>query len=180
MVKCNEDVARELYWAREKCNYLVGVQGYRLISLIGTLMLMFGVIALANAQLPLQIAFAAAYIILNAAYWVVAALPQRLHWDLKSYNQQKETYAGHSEEQENFTEALWNAIAITRSVEWAKIGDIAPHSKAWKDWLDKAEEMAGLPPGKKDPLTSATTLPYWDCQKALSEFINPDSAAKNV
>ena len=180
IVKCNEDVARELYWAPEKCNYLVGVQWYRLISLIGTLTLMFGVIALANAQLPLQIAFAAAYIILNAAYWVVAALPHHLHWDLTSYVQERETFAAQDERNDDFTEALWKAIAITRSIEWAKIADIAPNSKAWQNWLDKAEEMAGLPPGKKDPLTNATSLPYWDCQRALSEFINPDAAAGNV
>lgn len=48
VIKCDEDVARELYWAPEKCNYMVGVQTYRLIALTGTIMLMVGVIALAN------------------------------------------------------------------------------------------------------------------------------------
>ncbi|KAL9121941.1 MAG: hypothetical protein Q9187_001505 [Circinaria calcarea] len=180
IVKCEEAIARELYWAREKCNYMVGVEVYRFISLVGTLMLMFGVIALANAKLTLQIAFAAAYIILNAAYWVVAALPQRLHWDLSSYETQEEDFVKLDGGNENFTAALWEAIAITRSVDWVKNADIAPLSKEWKEWLNKAEEMAGLPRGKKDPETNATTLPYWDCQAALTEFLKPDNAAKNV
>ena len=180
VVKCKEDIARELYWAREKCNYMVGVQAYRLISLVGTLMLMFGVIALANAKLTLQVAYAAAYILLNAAYWVVAALPQRLHWDLSSYDTVEEEFVQPIGENENFTAALWKAIAITRSVDWVKNTDIAPSSKEWKEWLNKAEEMAGLQPGKKDPETNATTLPYWDCQKALTDFLNPDAAARNA
>ena len=180
VVKCDEDIARELYWAREKCNYMVGVQVYRLISLIGTLMLMFGVIFLGNAQLNQQLAFAAAYIILNAAYWVVAALPQRLHWDLSSYDAIEEVFVKQDGEAENFTAALWKAIAITRSVDWVKNADVAPLSRGWKEWLRKAEEMAGLPPGTKDPKTKATTLPDWDCQAALTEFLNPDAAAKNA
>ena len=180
VVRCNEDIARELYWAREKCNYMVGVQVYRFISLIGTLMLMFGVIFLGNAKLNQQLAFAAAYIILNAAYWVVAALPQRLHWDLSSYDAAEEVFVKQDGEKENFTAALWKAIAITRSVDWVKITDIAPSSRGWKDWLDKAEEMAGLQHGMRDPKTNATTLPSWDCQTALTQFLNPDAAAKNA
>lgn len=182
VVKCNEDIARELYWEREKCYYMVGVQVYRLISLVGTLMLMFGVIFLGNAQLNQQLAFAAAYIILNAAYWVVAALPQRLHWDLSSYDAQEELFVEQDGEnnEKNFTAALWKAIAITRSVDWVKNADVAPLSRGWKDWLENAEEKAGLPHGKRDPETNATTLPYWDCQAALTEFLNPDAAAKNA
>ena len=81
VIKCDEDIARELYGAPEKYNYLVGVQTYRLIALTDTILLMFGVIALANASLVLKLAFAGAYIILNAAYWVVTA-PPTMHWDL--------------------------------------------------------------------------------------------------
>ena len=192
VVQCSEDVQRELYWAKEKCNYMVSIQTYRLISLAGTLILMFGVIFLANAQLTLQIAFAAAYILLNAAYWVVAALPPRLHWDLSTYNVKRVRFEWEKEDSDgkkieiveerskNFTEALWKTIAITRSVGWARNADSAPKSKAWEEWLKKAEEVAGLPGGPKDPKTQHTTLPWWDCQTALSEFLNPGAAADNV
>ncbi|KIV80984.1 hypothetical protein PV11_08439 [Exophiala sideris] len=44
-------------------------------------MLMAGVVSLANASNILQVAFAAAYIVLNGIYWTVSALnPFRFHW----------------------------------------------------------------------------------------------------
>ena len=45
IVRCEEDVARELYFAPETIHYLLShAPAYRILSLIGTLMLMFGVI----------------------------------------------------------------------------------------------------------------------------------------
>src|ERR1019366_6032763 len=86
IVQCNEDVARELFFAPENMKYLVAQSSeYRMISLVGTFLLMVGVICLSNASTPLQIGFSAAYIILNAAYWVVAALPQEMHWDISCF-----------------------------------------------------------------------------------------------
>jgi len=44
-------------------------------------MLMAGVVSLANASNILQVAFAAAYILLNVIYWAVSALnPYKYHW----------------------------------------------------------------------------------------------------
>ena len=179
VIKCDEDIARELYWAPEKCNYMVGVQIYRLIALTGTIMLMFGVIALANTKLILQIAFACAYIILNAAYWIVAALPPKLHWELKSFDVRPELYFG-GEENKNFTQALWKAIAIAGSTKWARVGDIAPHATFWDKWLRKADEVLkeydnGV---QKRDENGDLLLPEWDCQKALSEFLAQDLAEK--
>lgn len=179
VTKCDEDIARELYWAPEKCNYMVGLQIYRLIALTGTIMLMFGVIALANTKLILQIAFACAYIILNAAYWIVAALPPKLHWELKSFDVRPELYIG-GEENKNFTQALWKAIAIAGSTKWARVGDIAPHATFWDKWLRKADEVLkeydnGV---QKRDENGDLLLPEWDCQKALSEFLAQDLAEK--
>jgi len=54
---------------------------YRTLALLSTIMLMTGVVSLANATNTLQVAFAAAYILLNVLYWVVSALnPCRYHW----------------------------------------------------------------------------------------------------
>ena len=69
---------------------------------------------------------------------------------------------------------------MTRSTEWAKIGDIAPVSKGWKDWLDKAEEMATSDLGEQRDIKGRVLLPDWDCQKALDEYLHPDAAVKNV
>jgi len=87
VVECNEDVARQLYFAPETINYFVKRPvKYRMMSLVGTLMLMAGVVCLGNATNILQITFGAAYMMLNAAYWVVAALDPRQHWDLSGFD----------------------------------------------------------------------------------------------
>jgi hypothetical protein len=86
IVSCDEDVARELFFAPEGISYLVKNQWqYRIISLVGTILLMFGVIFLANASTWMQICFAIAYIFMNSIYWMVAALPSRYHWDTSCF-----------------------------------------------------------------------------------------------
>ena len=167
IIKCDEYVARELYWARERCEYYVGTQAYRFISLIGTLILMFGVIFLANARQIMQIAFAVAYILLNAAYWIVAALPPRLHWDLQSYNVNFEELEG--QDCVNFTDTLWKAVAVTRSTGWVLIGDIAPQTAAWREWLQEALLMSESDKEKGDLRKGKMFIPEWDCQRALTE-----------
>ena len=187
VVKCDENIARELYWHPEECEYVWGDTTYRIISLIGTITLMAGVICLGNSTLPLQIAFAASYMILNAAYWVVAALPPQWHWDLSCYKVKKEDYGG--EAHDSFTRALWKAIAITQSVEWVKIGQVAPVSEAWKMWVDTAGDVVerdrerleaeGLGEDGSDE-EKTWKLPQWDADQALTDFLNPDAAGKNV
>lgn len=175
IVKCEESIARELYWAPEKCHYMVNVEIYRFISLVGTLMLMFGVIFLANATQYLQLAWATAYIALNIAYWIVAALPQRLHWNLTSFDCEIEDYAG-EEENKDYTQALWQAIAITRSTDWAGRGAITPRTKGWTDWLARANERAVYDPQAYDEITGKPLLAEWDCQTALNECLHPGKA----
>jgi hypothetical protein len=191
IVKCDENIARELYWHPEECNYVFGDTVYRLISLVGTLMLMFGVICLGNSTLFLQIGFAASYMILNVAYWVVAALPAQWHWDLSCYDVEREYYQG-GEKQASYTQALWKAIAITRSVDWVRNGAIAPISEGWKLWVEKAgdivdsekekEERAGLGMDSNDSLEKreVKSLPQWDAEQALTDYLNPAAIGLNV
>ncbi|KAL2038103.1 hypothetical protein N7G274_009050 [Stereocaulon virgatum] len=191
IVKCDENIARELYWHPEECNYVFGDTVYRLISLVGTLVLMFGVICLGNSTLFLQIGFAASYMILNVAYWVVAALPAQWHWDLSCYEVEREYYQG-GEIQASYTQALWRAIAITQSVDWVRNGAIAPISEAWKLWVEKAgeivesdkekEELAGLGMHSNDSLEKREVkpLPQWDAEQALTDYLNPAATGLNV
>ena len=205
VVKCDENIARELYWHPEECNYATGVTTYRLISLVGTITLMFGVICLGNSTLWLQIGFAAAYMILNVAYWIVAALPPQWHWDLSCYLVERQEYEG-GERHPNFTQALWKAIAITESVEWVKNGQVAPISKAWKMWVGTAGDVVaryvdereggevgavevGEADGEGDGVGSdgveeekgqVGRLPIWDPEGALTDFLNPDEKGRNV
>ncbi|KAF2022916.1 hypothetical protein EK21DRAFT_119256 [Setomelanomma holmii] len=79
VVHCNIDVARELYFAPAEIDYLLKHSpAYRILSL----MLMGGVICLANAKIQLQIDWAASYMTLGAAYWTVAALQAPLGYIL--------------------------------------------------------------------------------------------------
>ena len=139
IVKCNEDVARELYFAPEEIVYNVKNETvYRMISLIGTLMLMLGVIFLANAKLQLQFCWGGAYIILNAAHWVAASVPQRLHWDLSCYEIEEQGVEG-GPHNSTFTDALFKAILFTKSKTWVRIGShAAPATDTWDQWLTEA------------------------------------------
>ncbi|KAK2756558.1 hypothetical protein FQN54_005451 [Arachnomyces sp. PD_36] len=92
VVTCDEDVARALYFSPETCDYNLKKFWYRTLSLLATIFLMFGMIMLANAKPILQIFYAAAYMILNAAYWVVAALPDTWNWDLSNYEVVRQDY----------------------------------------------------------------------------------------
>lgn len=86
VVRCTEDVARELFFAPENIEYLVEHPWkYRMIALVGTIILMFGVIFLGNAGTNVQVAYAISFMVLNAGYWIVAALPQRYHWDTRCF-----------------------------------------------------------------------------------------------
>lgn len=179
IVKCDEAIARELYWHPEQCEYVVGVTVYRVLALVATLMLMFGVIFLGNASLTLQTCYAAAYLILNTAYWTVAALPQSWNWDLSCFRVEMERYAD-GEKCKSFTSALWKSIAITKSTQWVKNGQIAPVSEAWTRWLQQAELQATQ--GKSSPnyATGEIILPKWDCEAALTELLSSNQAANNV
>ena len=195
IIICTEEVARELYWHPETCHYRFGERTYRFISLIGTLTLMVGVVCLGNASLDLQVAYGAAYLILNALYWIVAALPPQWHWDLSCYNVIRECFDG-GEENGSFTSALWNAIAITGNVEWVKTGQIAPVSEGWKMWVDRAADVVyaekerldkegqdssvSLDDHKVPQAVIVKPLPAWDPERALDECLNPTVAERNV
>ncbi|KAF2237969.1 hypothetical protein EV356DRAFT_529466 [Viridothelium virens] len=181
VVKCSEEVARELYFAPEEIQYRVDQPAvYRLISLVGTVLLMFGVIALSNATVALQIAWAAAYILLNAAYWTVAALPQRVHWELGSFKVEKQRLEGGEAVEKNatFTEALWKVIVFTKSTKWVALGNTAPQTQAWKHWLEEAEAMAvdaGVYCEDMDAFGDSKVwiwkVPDWDPRSALTKYM---------
>ncbi len=177
IVKCSEEIQRELYFGQEECHYQVGTTAYRVLSLITTLMLMFGVIFLGNSSLVLQTSFAAAYLILNAAYWTVAALPPQWNWDLSSFKFELiELYK--SDTKPNFTEALWIAIALTRSTEWVINGQIAPMNSAWRQWLDIAGQIAATGDAGKQDDKGRIILPKWDFQEKLTDLIKKEKDAQ--
>lgn len=156
MVRCSEDVARELYFAPEEIEYLVqDAWIYRLLSLVGTMMLMGGVICLANARIESQIAWAGSYMLLGAAYWIVAALPAKVHWDTSCYEVMPEALSDsvpHNKQNifsksrkyryskgGTFTDALWKAIVASKDTTWVRRKDHCPNTEAWNEWLHEAK-----------------------------------------
>ncbi|KXS99640.1 hypothetical protein AC578_9925 [Pseudocercospora eumusae] len=185
VVRCDEEVARELYFAPEEINYEIqNPLIYRMLSLVGTIMLMLGIVFLANAKLQLQFAWAGGYVIINIAHWIAAALPQRYNWDLSCYEVEEQGVAG-GWKNPNFTEALWKAILLTKSIRWVKNGAAAPQTKVWDDWLVDAEEKAkqyashvgrvedplwpGLNPDK-GTIWDAPLPEDWDAKKAWNHL----------
>lgn len=85
LVKCTEEVTRELYGAGTECEYHVGERMYRFLMAMGTMLLMIGVVLLGNVKFNAQALIAGSYIVLNGAYWLLGMLPRSYFWDLSRY-----------------------------------------------------------------------------------------------
>lgn len=183
VVKCSEDVAREIFFAPENIEYLLQDQVlYRLLALVGSILLMAGVICLANCQVKSQTCFAAAYMILNATYWIVAAIPARVHWNTSAFiirPQRLETATSaknkYTDKNDSFTQALFKAIVATKETEWVQLGDAAPRTGVWDQWLREAKEAAksaGIEVDKDRNMTVFKVPQDFDPQGRLSDLLN--------
>jgi hypothetical protein len=185
VVRCEEDVARELYFAPERIEYLLTHgPAYRILSLIGTMMLMGGVICLANSQIQLQIAWAASYMLLGTSYWIVAALPPKLHWDTSPYVVENECLTdssmgekGYPSHTDTYTQALWRAIVLAKDTDWVSNNGICPNIPAWKQWLgDAKEEARKVSLADEHHVVNGKEIvtwqvPNWNPQTALEELL---------
>ena len=167
---------------------------YRFLSLVGTLLLMGGVICLANARIQTQTAVAAAYMLINVFYWLVAAMPPGRHWDLSRLNAEHIVLRGGQPPRAaiidnvapTYTEALWKAIAVTGTKSWVKEAGWAPRTAAWDEWLHEAEEAAFIEPLKKvmqevDGVTQEVwTIRNWDFKNALSTLLSPKETKQRI
>jgi hypothetical protein len=189
VVRCDEDVARELYFAPAEIEYLLKhAPAYRILSLVGTMMLMGGVICLANARIQVQIAWAASYMILGAAYWIVAALPGKLHWDTSCYKVTNECLSdsnmeakGYPSENTTFTQALWKAIVVTKNISWIGKSDACPDTQAWKEWLMAARACSkDVQLAEQERLEGVRTweVPDWNPQAYLAELLSGQAKMK--
>ena len=159
VIKCSEEVARELYAGTEECEYRVGDRVYQTLMGFGTLLLMVSVILLGNCKWRSQIFIGVAYILLNALYWGMSLLPKRYFWDLSRYRVVDITpddalKAEEDDPSENgkqdkdpervksFTRTLWYAIRETRRTSWVEKNGAAPNTPQWREWLKEAEKEA--------------------------------------
>ncbi|CAN8098476.1 unnamed protein product [Discula destructiva] len=152
LVKCTEEVARELYTGTEECEYHLGPTGYRICMALGTMSLMVGVVLLGNTKFNAQALISGSYILLNGAYWLLGLLPKKHFWDLSRYDWEEVTPidardADHNDDsnvelQSSFTRTLWYAIRETREIGWVVRSDAAPGTPQWKKWLEEALKNA--------------------------------------
>jgi len=154
VIKCTEEVARELYYGTEECDYRVGPLTYRALMGFGTFLLMVTAILLGNCKWWSQVFMAASYILLNLMYWLLGMLPKRLFWDLSRYevvditpedalNAHTETPSKDQREGvKSFTRTLWWAIRETKRTAWVEKNGAAPITPQWREWLAEAEHAA--------------------------------------
>lgn len=154
LIKCTEEVARELYSGTEECMYKVGERMYRLLMALGTILLMLSVILLGNCTWNAQVFIGASYIVLNGLYWGLGMLPRSYFWDLSRYEWEDVTpddaknaqlVSDQNDEREghpSFTRTLWFAIRETKLTGWVGRSGAAPGTDQWKKWLAEAEQNA--------------------------------------
>ncbi|TVY83643.1 hypothetical protein LSUE1_G002597 [Lachnellula suecica] len=85
LVKCNENVARELYTGTEECDYYVKPRAYRFLVGLGTFLLMVSVVLLGNCGFTMQAAIGVSYICLNGLFWGTSLLKKDKFWNLSAY-----------------------------------------------------------------------------------------------
>ncbi|KAG9504336.1 hypothetical protein J7337_004308 [Fusarium musae] len=188
LIKCTEEVARELYSGTEECHYHVGGRTYRLLMALGTTLLMLSVVLLGNCTWNSQIFIGGSYIVLNGLYWGLGMIPRSYFWDLSRYqwqdvtpedaknaneitdvNDQREGYP-------SFTRTLWFAIRETQLTGWVGRSGAAPGTKQWNKWLKEALQNA------KDGNRSWDSVARKDAimKESLSADEIPDEAAQHA
>ncbi|KAF8246848.1 hypothetical protein K440DRAFT_552643 [Wilcoxina mikolae CBS 423.85] len=136
VVRCNEDIARELYFGQERCNYYMGERAFQVIAASATFMFMASVVFLANCTWNLQASIGLSYITLNGLYWIAALIPSRMQWDLGAYEVIDEEMTTAA----TYTDTLVKVIKVTRETGWIKRGRAVPETEAWDSWLKEAGE----------------------------------------
>lgn len=142
VLKCSDSLAHQLLFAPDAIAYKLQNAGHFIpVSLLGTLILMISVIALANAKIQLQIAWAASYVILNIGHWMAAALPRGWNFHFAGYEIEEE-HLSSGGKAGSFAEGLFKAIVFTKSTAWIRLSSAVPDTEAWREWLRRAEGVA--------------------------------------
>lgn len=158
VVKCDEEITRELYGGVQTCNYVFSRWAHRVLLGFSTVLLMASVLLFSNCKWTMQAATAVTYIVLNIMYW---AIPMVMHerdtWDMSRYNFRRclDREPGYTKEP-SYTQTLWYAIRETREIGWVEHAKLAPNSPYWKMWLQEAKE--NIDNEDWDPVEAKNTL----------------------
>ncbi|KAK3381451.1 hypothetical protein B0H63DRAFT_205173 [Podospora didyma] len=151
LIKCTEEVARELYSGTEECRY-VSTKYHRAFMGLGMVLLMVSVVLLGNCGWNSQVFIGASYIVLNGLYWAMGLLPAEYFWDLSRYDCKDITPADAMNADEpdkspnvdlregtpSFTRTLWFAIRETGLGSWAERSGAMPKTDQWNMWMEEA------------------------------------------
>jgi hypothetical protein len=159
LIRCTEDVARELYSSTEECQY-VSTEWHRVFMGLGMVLLMVAVVLLGNCGWNSQVMIGGSYIALNALYWAMSLLEQRYFWDLSRYvveNVTPEDALGADlttdekdpESVASFTRTLWYAVRETGRGAWVERSGALPGTAEWKTWLNEAFSNASGDPSRR-------------------------------
>ncbi len=153
LIKCTEEVARELYSGTEECKYL-STDFYRVFMGLGMVLLMVAVVLLGNCGWNSQVFIGGSYILLNGLYWATGLLPQKHFWDLGRYHVEDVTPEDARKAADttdpndpregtpSFTRTLWYAIRETKRGGWVERSGAMPGTVLWKKWLKEAVAAA--------------------------------------
>ncbi|KAK4219842.1 hypothetical protein QBC37DRAFT_271768 [Rhypophila decipiens] len=153
LIKCTEEVARELYSGTEECQYVVGTKFYRVLMGLGMVLLMISVVLLGNCGWESQAFIGASYILLNGVYWALGLLPHKMFWDLGRYvcvditphdakKADEPTGEDPREGTPSFTRTLWFAIRETKHGAWVERSGALPGTEQWRRWLRESVQAA--------------------------------------
>jgi hypothetical protein len=154
LIRCTEEVARELYSGTEECKYVSSDRYYRAFMGLGMVLLMVSVVLLGNCGWNSQVLIGGSYILLNGMYWLVGLLPARSFWDLSRYEVRDvtrddaqgadEVTAGKHQRDgtPSFTRTLWFAVRETKAGAWVTRSGAMPGTELWNKWLAEAVDEA--------------------------------------
>jgi hypothetical protein len=153
LVRCSENIARELYSGTEECEYWLDSHWHRGLMGIGAVLLMVSIVLLGNCTWYMQVAIGASFIMLNGLYWAMGLLPRECFWDLSRYQIRDVTPADAKnahldnggegiEGAACFTRTLWYAIRETKQISWIERSGAAPGTATWRRWLVDAQHAA--------------------------------------
>lgn len=158
IIRCHEDLARELYFGQERCEYSTSDRMFRVLSGSAMFLFMAGVVFLASGTWKMQASIGLSYIVLNGLYWLTAALiPGDKQWDLGMYEmtQIQEVTC------KSYTGFLVEAIRRTGEVKWVKRASVVPQTDGWKEWLEEADREK--------------VNEKWDAELALTTILEKDA-----
>ncbi|KAK3692337.1 hypothetical protein B0T22DRAFT_373926 [Podospora appendiculata] len=153
LIRCTEEVARELYSGTEECRY-VSTKYHRAFMGLGMLLLMVSVVLLGNCGWNSQVFIGASYILLNGIYWAMGLLPHEYFWDLSRYDcrdvtpedarraHEEDARKGPREGTPSYTRTLWYAIRETEHKAWVERSGASPGTEQWRTWLEEAVQAA--------------------------------------